>query len=379
MPPKRFLRDYWQQRPLLIRNAFPDFESPLTPDDLGGLACEAFALSRLVVHDPLGDRWTLRTGPFEETDFASLPPSHWTLLVQDVDKWDADVAALLKRFDFLPSWRIDDVMVSYAEDGGSVGAHVDQYDVFLLQGQGRRRWQISTDPKASTVFRDDVELRLLRTFAATHEWLLEPGDMLYLPPGVPHHGVAEGECLTFSVGMRAPAVGEMIADFAGFVAERLGETVRYADPGIAPAKKAGEIDDKALEKIESTLRDSLAVDASLLRGWFGAFITRYRAAHEAVPRTRALSAAEFTRRCEAGASLQVNPWSRFAWSKARSGATLYVAGESFHCARGLAERLCRREPLRAAELGRLDAPAAELLLALVNAGHLALERIRSKR
>ena len=379
MSPQAFLRDFWQQRPLLIRRAFADFESPLTGDDLGGLACEEFALSRLVVHDPRSDHWTVRTGPFEEADFASLPRSHWTLLVQDVDKWDADVAALLEPFDFLPSWRIDDVMVSYAEDGGSVGAHVDQYDVFLLQGQGRRRWQISTDRAAPTAFRDDVELRLLREFRPTHEWLLEPGDMLYLPPGVPHHGVAEGECLTFSIGMRAPSVGEMVADFAGFVAERLGESVRYADPGIAPAKKTGEIDDKALEKIESTLRDSLAVDASLLRGWFGAFITRYRAAHEALPPARALSAAEFTRRFKAGESLQANPWSRFAWSKARSGATLYVAGESFHCTRRLAERLCRRDPLTVAELGTLETPTLDLLLALLNAGHLALERIRSKR
>ncbi|SFN14616.1 cupin domain-containing protein [Dokdonella immobilis] len=379
MSPHDFLRDVWQQRPLLIRRAFADFESPLSPDDLGGLACEDFALSRIVIHDADGDRWSVRTGPFEESDFAGLPPSHWTLLVQDVDKWDADVAALLKPFDFLPSWRVDDVMVSYAEDGGSVGAHVDQYDVFLLQGQGRRRWQISTDRAASTAFRDDVELRLLREFVPTHEWLLEPGDMLYLPPGIPHHGVAEGECLTFSIGMRAPAVAEMIADFAGFVAERLGESVRYADPGIEPAKKAGEIDDKALEKIESTLRDSLAVDASLLRGWFGAFITRYRAAHEAVPPTKALSTAEFTRRFKAGASLQANPWSRFAWSKARSGATLYVAGESFHCARTLAERLCQREPLDAAELGNLEPPTLDLLLNLLNAGHLALVRKRSKR
>ena len=379
MSPQAFLRDFWQQRPLLIRNAFANFRSPLSADDLGGLACEEFALSRLIVHDPQTGHWSLRSGPFSEADFADLPRSHWTLLVQDVDKWDADVAALLEPFDFLPSWRIDDVMVSYAEDGGSVGAHVDQYDVFLLQGQGRRRWQISTDRAAPTAFRDDVELRLLREFRPTHEWLLEPGDMLYLPPGVPHHGVAEGECLTFSIGMRAPSVGEMVADFAGFVAERLGESVRYADPGIAPAKKTGEIDDKALEKIESTLRDSLAVDASLLRGWFGAFITRYRAAHEALPPARALSAAEFTRRFKAGESLQANPWSRFAWSKARSGATLYVAGESFHCTRRLAERLCRRDPLTVAELGTLETPTLDLLLALLNAGHLALGRIRSNR
>ncbi|HJU08975.1 MAG TPA: cupin domain-containing protein, partial [Rhodanobacteraceae bacterium] len=230
MPAARFLRDYWQKRPLLIRNAFADFVSPLSADDLAGLACEESALSRIVLREhihassfrsrsqrernpesafatsrkadsgsPLrgvrNNGWVVRTGPFSESDFAMLPESHWTLLVQDVDKWDADVAALLHRFDFLPSWRIDDVMVSYATDGGGVGAHVDQYDVFLLQGSGQRRWRISTDPRASQEFRDEVELKLLREFRPTYEWTLDPGDMLYLPPSIPHDGIAIGECM----------------------------------------------------------------------------------------------------------------------------------------------------------------------------------------
>ena len=373
-----FLRDYWQQKPLLVRNAFANFSSPLTPDDLAGLACEDFALSRLVIHDPAKDRWSLRNGPFAEAEFADLPESHWSLLVQDVDKWDADVAALLPHFDFLPSWRIDDVMVSYAEDGGSVGAHVDQYDVFLIQGLGRRRWQISTDINAPKAFRDDVELKQLREFMPTHEWLLEPGDMLYLPPGIAHHGVAEGACLTFSVGMRAPAVAEMITDFAGFLAERMGEELRYSDAGIAPVRSAGAIDDLAIEKIGKTLRDSLAVDASLLRCWFGSFITRYGAAHEAVPRSKPLGGPEFARRLEAGASLQFNPWTRVAWSKAARGAILFVAGEAYPCSRALAERICRRTVLEPSELAALDAASLELLLTLVNAGHLALNRTRSR-
>ncbi len=378
MSAAEFLRDYWQQRPLLIRKAFPDFSSPLSQDDLGGLACEDYALSRLIVQDPLQDQWSVRSGPFSEADFAALPKSHWTLLVQDVDKWDPDVARLLGHFNFLPSWRVDDVMVSYAEDGGSVGAHVDQYDVFLLQGQGVRRWQISNDADASKAFRDDVELKLLREFKPTHEWLLEPGDMLYLPPGIAHHGVAVGECLTFSIGMRAPAVAEMITDFAGFLAERMSEELRYTDAGIAPAMLAGEIDELALEKIELTLRDSLAGDALLLRSWFGSFITRYRAAHEAVPRTKPLGQAEFLRRLEAAAELQFNPWSRFAWSKAARGARLFVAGEELACSRKLAARLCSRETMVSAEFLGLDTASLELLLTLVNAGHLALGRGRRR-
>ena len=202
MSAKVFLRDFWQKKPLLIRNAFPGFVSPIQPEDLAGLACEEMALSRIVSHDRARDAWALRSGPFAEEEFPGMPDHDWTLLVQDVDKWDVDVRGVLRHFDFLPRWRIDDVMVSFAATGGSVGAHVDQYDVFLLQAQGQRRWQIDTGSNPPLAFRDDVELKLLREFTPTHDWVLQPGDMLYLPPakarpgqlnyatsgpGVPHH------------------------------------------------------------------------------------------------------------------------------------------------------------------------------------------------
>ena len=217
----QFLRDYWQKHPLLIRNAFPDFTSPISPDELAGLSCEDGALSRLIVHDTATDAWKVQTGPLPEDVFATLPERDWTLLVQDVDKWDADVATLLHHFDFLPRWRLDDIMVSFAAPEGSVGAHVDQYDVFLIQGMGHRRWQIDAGPNPPQDFREDVELKLLREFTPTHDWVLGPGDILYLPPGVPHHGVAQDACLTLSVGMRAPSHGELLTDLADTLAEQL--------------------------------------------------------------------------------------------------------------------------------------------------------------
>ena len=218
MAPETFLRDYWQKQPLLVRNAFPSYQSPIAPEDLAGLACEEGTLSRLVAHDPVTDGWMVRHGPFPEDLFPTLPRHDWTLLVQDVDKWDADVASVIDAFAFLPRWRLDDVMVSFAAPGGSVGAHVDQYDVFLVQAHGRRRWQVDSRPGAPLEFRNDVELRLLRTFEPDHDWVLGPGDMLYLPPGVPHHGVAEDACLTFSVGMRAPSAAELLGDFVDTLA-----------------------------------------------------------------------------------------------------------------------------------------------------------------
>ena len=345
MAPARFLREFWQKKPLLIRGAFKEFRDPLAPDDLAGLACEPSALARIVVHEAKRDRWTLRGGPFGADDFARLPKRDWTLLVQDVDKWDGDAAVLLAHFTFLPRWRIDDIMVSYAVDGGSVGAHVDNYDVFLLQGLGRRRWCISTDPAAPKATRDDAEIKLLRTFEPTHEWVLEPGDMLYLPPGVPHHGVAIGECMTYSIGMRAPSRAELLIDFAETFAAEWPEELRFGDAGLAPAHGDGEIDDAAFARVLQAmpwLRPSAKragkaegragdVDASMFRTCFAAFITRFRSTLAGVPRARRITDAELARADASNANVVRNPLSRAAWLRAGRDARLFVAGTGLAC------------------------------------------------
>jgi 50S ribosomal protein L16 3-hydroxylase len=377
MPPARFLRDYWQKRPLLIRNAFPDFTPPLSPDELAGLACTEGALARIVSHDAKRDRWTLHDGPFDDATFAKLPKSHWTLLVQDVDKWDADTAALLASFDFIPSWRIDDVMISYATAKGGVGAHVDQYDVFLLQGLGQRRWSIDTRANPPTAFRDDVELKLLREFQAAHTWTLEPGDMLYLPPGVPHDGVAIGECMTFSIGMRAPASGELLFDFAAHVAEMLPESQRFADPGLKPIGDPGEIDDVALRRARRAVGPAAAMlDDDAFADWFGTFITRYRAARVAAPRKRGVDRASLMERLS-HLTFEPDPWSRFAWRHHGRDARLYVAGYAFDAplawARLLASGARSFDGTRLAGLPQRK-PGIALLASLIDAGHLRLRK-----
>ncbi|HKZ12080.1 MAG TPA: cupin domain-containing protein [Rhodanobacteraceae bacterium] len=418
MPPARFLRDYWQKRSLLIRGAFPEFQPPLSPDDLAGLACMEGALARIILRgdgkakslgsgfraargpgmtakrssslprkrsslprkrepSDFSSTWQVHSGPFDESTFAQLPESNWTLLVQDVDKWDADTAALLDHFRFIPSWRIDDVMISYATDGGGVGAHVDQYDVFLLQGLGQRRWSIDTRPNPPTAFREDVELKLLERFSPTHTWMLEPGDMLYLPPGVPHDGVAVGECTTFSIGMRAPAAGELLFDFAAHLAETLPESQRFADPDLQPARAAGEIDDAALRRarralgpVAATLNDEAFAD------WFGAFVTRYRVAQVAAPRKRRIDRATLAERLP-HASLECDPWSRFAWRRHGRGARLYVAGNVFDApiawAKALASGPRRIDGSRLALLPEAT-PGVALIAALIDAGHVTLRR-----
>ncbi len=377
MPPARFLRDYWQKRPLLIRQAFTDFQPPLQPDDLAGLACEEGALARLIVHDEKRDRWRVNPGPLNEADFANTPSTNWTLLVQDVDKWDADVADLLQHFSFLPSWRVDDVMVSYAEPGGGVGAHVDQYDVFLLQGLGQRHWAISDDVMAPKEFRHDVELKQLAQFEPTHEWLLEPGDMLYLPPGVPHDGVAfGGPCMTFSIGMRAPSQAELTGDLADHIAEHLPEELRYADPDLKPAKAAGEIDRAAIDRLKTALPFAAALNDDMLRDWFGCFITRYRNAQVPAPLDKPLNDAALAKQLDAGAQLLRHPWSRLAWSRGKSSCTLYVSGQAYPATPALAQQLCEQ---RALSLSRKpNASERALLLALVNDGHLLPRKSRRR-
>ncbi|HVB84690.1 MAG TPA: cupin domain-containing protein [Rhodanobacteraceae bacterium] len=371
MPPARFLREYWQKHPLLIRGAGAGFKLPLTPEDLAGLTCEDGVLARLVLHDRRADHWRVETGPFAETRFASLPRSHWTLLVQDVDKWDADVAALLDDFDFLPRWRIDDVMVSYAADGGGVGPHVDQYDVFLLQGLGVRRWRISLDPVAPQALREDVDLKMLADFTATHDWRLHPGDMLYLPPGIAHDGVAEGDCMTFSVGMRAPAQSELLLDLAEHLVEHLPETQRYADPDLAPARTTGEIDAPALLRVRQALGAlAAALSSPQLADWFGRFITRYRAAQIAAPPLRPTTSAAFAAALKTGRPLLRHPWSRCAWTRHGHAATLYVAGLALPCSRATAIALCDGGPIPPGVALALPAADRQCLRDLLNEGHL---------
>jgi len=374
MPPARFLRDYWQKRPLLVRKAFPGFVSPIEPEDLAGLACEEFALSRLIRHDRGRDAWEVRQGPFPEDLFPTLGERDWTLLVQDVDKWDADVAALLARFDFLPRWRIDDIMVSFAATGGSVGAHVDQYDVFLLQAKGHRRWLIDAGDDPPLGFRDDVELKLLREFTASHDWVLGPGDMLYLPPGVPHHGIAEDPCLTFSVGMRAPSAAELMGDYIDTLAAEADDAVRYGDADLAPPKDPNEIDADAMRRVVEALNVLRFDDPDRLGDWFGRFITAYRNAEVATGGAETRSRIEIEWDLEqAGAVLQRHPFSRMAWRRAADGSgRLYVSGQERVLPPADAQRIAGSGTIDGTGYARLSQAGRDAVFALLQDGHYGL-------
>lgn len=377
MAPSTFLRDYWQKRPLLIRNAFAGFQTPVSPEDLAGLACEDGVLARLIEHDRSTDGWRVRSGPFEEAVFPALPERDWTLLVQDVDKWDPDVRALIGHFDFLPRWRMDDVMISFAATGGSVGAHVDQYDVFLLQAHGHRRWQI--DASESTKgrrpplgFRPDVELKLLQVFKPSHDWVLAPGDMLYLPPNVPHNGVAEDPCLTFSFGMRAPSSAELISDYLDTLVADADENIRLQDPDLKVPADPNEIDALAMNRVVAALNAIRMNDPDRLGDWFGRFITTYRAAGEVMPSGPAPSRGEIEQGLAHGLLLERHPWARLAWRRAKRGASLYCSGLDLAVAVKDAQRLCASERLDEAGWRSLSGKGQQALLALMGQGYFQL-------
>ncbi|OHE58375.1 MAG: cupin, partial [Thiobacillus sp. GWE1_62_9] len=237
LSPTRFLRDVWHKRPLLIRNAVPGFNGLLSVGEMQQLACRDDVESRLIQGS--GTRWQLDHGPFGKSDFRRLPKAEWTLLVQSLNHVLPEADALLARFNFIPHARLDDLMVSYAVPGGSVGPHFDSYDVFLLQGQGHRRWQISTQTDLAIL--DDAPLKILRRFKPKEEWVLGPGDMLYLPPHVAHYGVAEDACTTYSIGFRAPTTEELAHGFLMHLQDTLALEGRYADPDLRLQAHPGEI------------------------------------------------------------------------------------------------------------------------------------------
>ena len=252
-----FLTEYWQKKPCLIRQAFKNFESPISPDELAGLACEKEVHSRLVMEKDGTTPWQLRYGPFEDEDFLSLPETHYSLLVSECDKWIPEFSDLIDQFQFIPNWRIDDLMVSYAPPGGSVGPHNDEYDVFLLQAEGHRHWQYSDKRVDNPVLIPDIDLAIMQTFEFDHEATLAPGDMLYLPPGVAHFGTAVDKCLTCSIGFRAPTATEVLESVALEIDRANLGSKRYSDPQLETSRHPSEITQKEIGQFKSMVTSLL--------------------------------------------------------------------------------------------------------------------------
>lgn len=369
LSPSRFLEEYWQKRPCLIRQAFPGFEPLLDGDDLAGLALEDMAESRLVTGTFAAADWSLEHGPFDERTFANLPEENWTLLVQDVEKHYAPLQELMRQFSFIPGWRLDDLMISYAVTGGSVGPHTDQYDVFLLQAEGRRRWQIAREHDPELL--SGCPLNVLRRFTPEQEWVLEPGDMLYLPPNIAHHGVALEPGMTWSIGSRAPSAADLLQGWGEWLAYSADGGGRYIDPGLRPAERPGEMTAPALQDLRELIRSRLD-DSDDLRQFLAAFMSRYRLANEPAPPPRPVQSHDVAAALRRGATLMRNPWTRLVWIETATGARLLAAGQPHDCSISLAELLCESAFPRI-ETGKLDQASLETLTNLINTGHFILE------
>ena len=266
LTPSAFMRKHWQKKPLLVRQALPVVRPPATRAELFALAAQDAVESRLIVREGRGqDRWRLRHGPLPRRALPPVSKPAWTLLVQGLDLHVEAAHELLRRFDFIPQARLDDLMLSWASDGGGVGPHLDSYDVFLLQVQGRRRWRVG--PPADTALVPGLPLKILAHFEPSEDWLLEPGDMLYLPPGWAHDGVADGECMTASIGFRAPdrdgLASELLARLSSVEPAEDARRVIYRDPSQAAAPNAGRIPEGLQKFAEAALARALKQPGAL--------------------------------------------------------------------------------------------------------------------
>ncbi len=331
MPLNFFLSEYWQKKPLLIRNALPKVTSPVSADVLAGLACEENVESRIVMQDAANKEWELTHGPFNEDTFSNLPSSHWTLLVQAVDHWMPEAAKFLELFTFIPRWRIDDLMISYASDGGGVGPHYDNYDVFLVQTNGKRKWEVGKQYNENSQLIEGIPVSILSDFKAIDSWVLEPGDILYVPPRYGHNGIAVGDdCITCSVGFRTPSHSEILHEYTDYMGDNVNDAIRYNDPDLTEQSNTGEINQKSLDKIQNILRQYIE-DKDSISDWFGRYITTPKYFHDNnlpqdVP-TDSYNIEKLKNHLVTGGRLIRNESSRFAYISKGNNHILFVDGE----------------------------------------------------
>lgn len=321
-----FLRDYWQKKPLLVRGAFPELAYRLSPEDLMELAQEDGVEARLVLENGKTP-WELRRGPFTEKHFKQLPKTHWTLLVQAVDHYLPELADYLEYFSFIPNWRIDDIMISFAPEGGSVGPHYDQYDVFLIQGIGQRRWQLGQHCDDSTPRVPGTPLRILQQMDVDFDEILAPGDLLYVPPGLAHYGVAQNDCTTYSIGFRAPALTHLLERVVDAALEKAGSRQLFADGARTATATPGLLSASDIAALRQQLLPLLD-DETTLRAAVAPFLSEAKY-EDYEPQGEAFSPAEIRTALSEGALLRRDPASRCLYTEQSNTVdALFINGQA---------------------------------------------------
>ena len=359
---RRFLREFWQRKPLFARAVLPQLDAAIDRAGLIELACRDDVESRLVMR--AGKRWRVEHGPFRRRDFTRLPRRNWTLLVNGVENYVPAARQLQQRFGFVPYARQDDVMVSYAAPGGGVGPHYDSYDVFLLQGTGARRWQISNQSDLALVA--GAPLKILHRFRPRREWLVTAGDLLYLPPNYAHHGVAVGECITWSIGFRAPGRQEMAARFLDFLHDNLQLDGGYRDPGLRQQREPAAIGNTMLRKVRAMVNSIHWGEADIVR-CLGEYLTEPRS-NIVFDTSRRLSARQFARLAGKN-GLRLALKSRMLFR----GGMIFINGESAAAgasARRTLQRLANERSLAPAT--RFDEGTRDLLYQWYRSGYVEI-------
>ncbi|MEL0642136.1 cupin domain-containing protein [Pseudoalteromonas aliena] len=286
---QEFLSHFWQKQPLLIKQGFADFQDPLDANELAGLAMEESIESRIITNHK--NDWQTYQGPFE--DFEQLTDDHSTLLVQAVDHWHSEAAQLLEPFRFIPNWRIDDLMISYSTPNGGVGPHLDQYDVFIIQGEGKRHWRVGLPEPTLKQFAQNKKLLQVEAFEAVIDCILEPGDILYIPPGCPHEGYAVENALNYSVGFRAPNQQDLLSSFADHIIDTESGQKRYTDHNITLRKSKGELTNLEVDKVK-TLMAALLENNELFKQWLGNTLSQAKHEMDLAPLEDELSSDDTT-------------------------------------------------------------------------------------
>ena len=371
LPPEEFLKDYWQKKPLVIRQAFPNFESPISAEELAGLACEEDVNSRIVMEHGNDHPWQAIYGPMDDKVFARMPDTHWTLLVNDVEKHLPELAWIVDAFRFIPEWYLDDLMISYAPEGGSVGPHMDLYDVFILQAQGHRRWQINTQSPAEDNQVTGTNLRIQKDFIAEQEWLMEPGDVIYIPPGVSHHGVATDDCLSFSIGFKASSHVDLVSDFIGYITRELPPRLTFQYDNLNLQNNSAEITDSALKNVREIFSHYLKPDNPELKRWFGRYSSDNRTDLQHPHDDAVDNIEQLKQYVEDGEQLTRHPASRFAFNQNNSAAILFIDGEDYDVSLEFASQFCQQRDIDLNKLLKIcNRDEQNLLIELYNQGKL---------
>lgn len=336
---EQFLSEYWQKKPLLVRNALPEIINILEPNDVKELALEENITARLIKQkDKDSNQWSVKSSPLIKGDFQKMPKL-WTLLVQAVDHYSFDLAALWKKFPFIPQWRRDDIMVSYAPKGGSVGKHFDFYDVFLVQGYGHRRWQLGQMCDADTAFVPGQPLKLLPDMEVNFDEVLAPGDLLYVPPGLSHYGVAEDDCLTFSFGFRMPNITDMMDR----VSDKFSEDQLLRNPLTDilrdQATAAGEITPVELEYLKTELlarlQNSTVLDDAIIS------LMSEPKYPENIPEAEEIGTGDLEEALDQGYMLMLEPASRLLYTDEDNQLLFWANGEALYISESFAAYLKR--------------------------------------